>query len=212
MEQLQQWIDDNEIKVILLYGDGRNFSAGADLDTLRQNRSEQQLSQDLAHGRKIIEIIEFSPKPVIAIIDGVCMGAGLEIALASHIRVCSDRALFGFPEINHSLIPGLGGIKRLNKTVGESWTVQMTLTGELITPKEAERINLVSHVFPKERLWDSAMGLVNKISSKNSQALIYAQRSIKNLKNLPLKDALDEECRLFAELVAGEFEKVGETV
>ena len=208
---LSAWLFDPEIKMILVSGQGRNFSAGASLDYFAQKLPAAVMEEDFFYGRKILDCLDSAAKPTLAVIEGACLGAGLEIALACHMRICSERALFGFPEINHTIIPGLGGIKRLQKIVGKSQSLKIILTGELVEAGEAFRIRLVDQVAAKEELWDTARNLAKKITSKKSKAVNFANQAIANSINLPWPEAMATESRMFAELVADEFKNEAKT-
>ncbi len=107
-DALVSFLQMQEIKGIVITGNGRHFSAGADLENLKSlSLFPEELSKSLTYGKKLLSIIENSNLPVVAAIKGICFGGGFEIALSAHIRVCSENALFAFPEINHQLMPGL---------------------------------------------------------------------------------------------------------
>lgn len=207
-EKMRDWFCDPGVELILVYGQGRHFSAGADLNTLNNENPDADISRQLIHdlkiGRNILETIESSEKPVLAIISGSCLGAGLEIALACHMRIACENSFFGFPEINHGLIPGLNGISRLCRTVGKGKALLLILWGELINACEAESMGLVTCVIPKKNFWNDVLQFTNKILDRSPKAINFAMRSIMNMDKMSKEEAHDFECQCFAELVEDE--------
>ena len=120
IEEIKKWTSEDDLKGIIITGLGRNFSAGADIENLNKlSQNEDLLQEKMELGKNVLDFIENLNIPVIAAINGVCFGGGLEIALACHIRIASPKALFAFPEINHGIIPGLGGTYRLSKLINK---------------------------------------------------------------------------------------------
>ncbi len=149
------------------------------------------------------------PKPLIAMINGFCLGGGCELAMACDIRVASEKARFGQPEINLGIIPGAGGTQRLPRLVGESKAMQMILTGDLIDAPEALRIGLVSEVFPAAELAAKTLELANKIARKSPVALQMAKTAVKAAARTGLREGLDQEIDLFALCFASEDKEEG---
>ena len=118
LETLRHWIEKSQIKGMIISGTGKHFSGGADLETLfSQSGDASILESEITKGIELLHFIEDIEIPVLAAINGICFGGGLEIALACHMRICSRNALFAFPEINHGITPGLGGIKRITELI-----------------------------------------------------------------------------------------------
>lgn len=172
-EAVDELLVDDEVKAIVITGGGTNaFVAGADIPEIKELLENPE--EGYAEARAFIERgqgvnlkIERADKPVIAAINGFCLGGGLELAMASHMRICSDRARLGQTEINLGLIPGWGGTQRLPRIVGKGKALEMILTGDMITAQEAYRIGLVNKVVPAGAILKEARGLARKIVSKS---------------------------------------------
>lgn len=161
------------IRCILLTGAGdKFFSGGADIPTLQKNLGDPLAEAGLlATGLRTINAIEACPKPVIAVINGIAVGGGCEIALACHIRIASETARFGQPEINLGIIPGWGGTHRLPRLIGESRAYEWLLTGRMFDAQEALTAGLVIKVIPQDKLIEEARALAKTISSKPAVAI-----------------------------------------
>lgn len=210
MQELSETLDelgkDSQVKVIVLTGEGKNmtFIAGADLKEMAQINSPEQ-AEDLAKkGQEVLNQLERMKKPVIAAINSVCVGGGNELAMACHIRIASDRARFGQPEINLGIIPGFGGTQRLTRIVGPSKASELILTGDMITAQEALRIGLVDRVVPDGELLRQALGLAKKIASKGAVAIAYVLEAIGSGLSVSLEEGLKNEARLFGKVAETE--------
>jgi enoyl-CoA hydratase len=169
---------DNDLRVVIITGAGdKAFVAGADIKELveRDARLGRQVSSER---QEIFSRIENLPVPVIAAVNGYALGGGLEIALACNIRICSEKAQFGAPEVKLGIIPGDGGTQRLPRLVGLGRAMEMILTGDFIDAQEAYRIGLVNEVVPPEDLMDKAMELAKKIASRPPLAVRYAKEAV----------------------------------
>ncbi len=201
---------DSQVKVLVVTGGGSfAFVAGADVKEINTINSEAEGARLAADGQKIINRIENSKKPVIAAINAVCLGGGNELALACHIRVCSDRAKFGQPEINLGIIPGFGGTQRLARLCGIARARELCLTGDIITAQEAFRIGLVNKVVPDSEVLKQALGIAKKIASKGQIAVQLIQEAIWGGFEKPLKEALELEAKLFGKACATDDKKEG---
>ncbi|MBI4473911.1 MAG: enoyl-CoA hydratase/isomerase family protein, partial [Acidobacteria bacterium] len=141
--------------------------------------------------------VEEFPKPVIAMINGFCLGGGLELAIACDLRIASDAARFGQPEINLGIIPGGGGTQRLTRLVGEGKAMELILTGDLIDAAQAQSIGLVNDVVPAADLRARAMVLAGRIAEKSPVALRMAKEAVKTAARTNLREGLDRETDLF---------------
>ena len=208
-ETLIQWTSDPSLKGILVHGMGRHFSAGADLEYLtRMASSEEKTAERMDEGKKILTHLESLPVPVVAAIQGVCFGGGLEIALACHIRLCAQNALFAFPEVNHGIIPGLGGTVRLQQTVNPAAALTMILGGDTINAEEALRIGLVDHIYPREELFSAALALLHKITSNRQPEVIHAvMNALRHASKMTEEEAMREETRMFCKLAKKESDR-----
>ncbi len=189
-----------ECKVIVLSGAGTVFVAGADIKEIAALASSQQGREASAHGQAIFNGIEQNPKPVIAAIQGVCLGGGLELAMACHMRIAGDRARLGQPEINLGIIPGFGGTQRLPRLVGKAKAAELILTGEMITAQEAKAVGLVNRVVPDADLLRQTQGLARKIAAKGQLAVRAALRAVREGIEKPLTEGLALESALFSGL------------
>ena len=178
-ELLQKAFIDKDIRGIILTGEGEKaFVAGADIKELAALDKEKafELAQK---GQQLFKRLEDSPKPIIAAINGFALGGGCELAMACHIRIATENAKFGQPEVNLGLIPGYGGTQRLTQLVGRGKALEMMLTGDLITAQEAKAIGLVNHVVGnREELMSLAMSMMTKILSKSPFAVSQVIRSV----------------------------------
>jgi enoyl-CoA hydratase/carnithine racemase len=206
-DDLLNWVNKNEIKGLILTGMGRHFSAGANLQELKLlSKNLTDLKSRIDKGNNLLNTIESLEIPVIAAIKGVCFGAGLEIALACHIRICSDKALFAFPEINHSLIPGLGGVQRLSNTISKSKALEIIMEGNIINAEKAIELHLADYIVDSSKLVEYCTDLLNNMTSDKPKELINAViRSINNYGKLPIDDAIKLEAELFCQLAFQKF-------
>lgn len=175
LEELTEAIEDiyqNEaIKTVLITGSGpKAFVAGADISEFLR-LSPEEGTQLSARGQRIFQRLEDSPKPVLAAINGFAVGGGCELAMACHIRIASEEAKFGQPEVNLGLIPGYGGTQRLTRLVGSGRALELMMTGEIISASEAYRIGLVNRVVPATELIKYSQELLAKIQLKAPLAL-----------------------------------------
>jgi enoyl-CoA hydratase len=148
--------------------------------------------------RGLFNAIDSFPKPIIAMVNGYCLGGGCEVALACDVRVASDKASFGQPEINLGIIPGGGGTQRLTRLVGEGKAMEMILTGEIIDAQTAFNIGLANHVVPADQLEAKTMEIANRIAEKSPIALRLAKEAVKLASRSNLDEGLRREVDLFA--------------
>jgi enoyl-CoA hydratase/carnithine racemase len=201
-EFIEEISNDLSLKGIIIKGTGRHFSAGADIEKLKHlARNEDLLFKKLSDGKDIIRMIENLNVPVAAAIKGVCFGAGLEIALACHFRICSENALFAFPETNHGIMPGLGGTVMLSKLIGPGKSAEIILTGEIVNSQKALDFKLVDYVLPGKELLNFSVNMLGKMTSDRDIDVVHSvMKSIHNALTLPFEEALGEETKLFCAL------------
>lgn len=196
-EVLESARNDEKVRVVIITGAGeKSFIAGADINEFAGRSAVEQRS--VMNSRTGFSAADEFPKPIIAMINGFCLGGGCELALACDIRVASSNARFGQPEINLGIIPGGGGTQRLTRLIGEGRAMQMILTGEIIDAEEAKRIGLVNSIFPPEELRNETLKLAARIAEKSPIALEMAKTAVKNAARLNLKSGLQSEIDLFA--------------
>ena len=187
-----------DIRAAVLTGAGtKAFVAGADIAGMRDMTSAQARELALlAH--RTYAAIERSPKPFIAAVNGYALGGGCELAMACDIRVASENAKFGQPEINLGIMPGFGGTQRLPRLVGKGRALELILTGEMIDAREALRIGLVNRVVAQGELLDEARQLARKIAAKGLVALQLCKEAVGNGLEMDLTKACAYEAELFA--------------
>ncbi len=200
---------DDEVKAVLLTGSGEKaFVAGADIKELSElDRSSGK--KYVLEGQRLMSLIENFKKPVIAAINGFALGGGTELSLACHIRIASENAKMGQPEVKLGLIPGFGGTQRLPRLVGKGVAMEMILTGKTIDVQEAYRIGLVNEVVPQEELLTTCKKLAQKIAANGPKALEYGIESINKGLEKPLDKGLLLEAELFGKTCATEDSKEG---
>ncbi|MGB9590074.1 MAG: enoyl-CoA hydratase/isomerase family protein, partial [Candidatus Hydrothermia bacterium] len=156
--------------------------------------------EKMRRGQRLMDKIEQSPKVWIAAINGFALGGGLELALACDIRLASENAKLGQPEVNLGIIPGYGGTQRLARNTGIGWAKYMILSGRALTAREAMNTGLLQGIYPPEELMTKAEELAMEIASKGPLALAAAKRSVNNAVSMPQDKGLNEEARLFGDL------------
>jgi enoyl-CoA hydratase len=188
---------DDSARVVVLTGAGdKAFIAGADIAEFAERTAIQQ--REVMLDRSLFNAIDGFPKPIIAMVNGYCLGGGCEVALACDLRVAGDKASFGQPEINLGIIPGGGGTQRLTRLVGEGKAMEMILTGEIINADTALAIGLVNHVVPADQLESKTMEIANRMAEKSPIALRLAKESVKLASRSNLDEGLRREVDLFA--------------
>ena len=176
---IQDFYQNEEIRGLILTGEGEKaFVAGADIKELAILNREQAL--ELAKkGQSLFKKMEDCPKPIIAAINGFALGGGCELALACHIRIATENAKFGQPEINLGIIPGYGGTQRLTQLVGRGKALELILTGDLISAQDAKALGLLNHVVTnRDELMALANSVMNKIVSKSPIAVSNVIKSV----------------------------------
>jgi enoyl-CoA hydratase len=200
---------DQGVRAILITGAGEKaFVAGADINELA--RQTPVGGRELAlRGQALFTRIEQSRKPVIAVINGFCLGGGCELALACTFRFAADTAQIGQPEINLGIIPGYGGSQRLPRLVGQDRAMDLILTGRRISAADALAIGLVTRVAPAASLMDEARAFARELASKAPVAVQYAMQAIRHGLESPLEQGLELEATLFGLVAATEDMKEG---
>ncbi|MFN8595059.1 MAG: enoyl-CoA hydratase-related protein [Anaerolineae bacterium] len=207
MQELSDAVDalavNPDVKVVVVTGAGQlAFVAGADIGEIGGYVKAQDMASAqafIALGQQVFSKIEASNKPFIA---AVCLGSGLELAMACHLRICGDRVRLGQPEINLGIIPGWGGTQRLQRIVGAAKAAEMILTGDQITAQQAMQLRLVNMVVPGGEVMRQAKGLAAKIANKSAVAVAAAMNAIRAGLDAELHLGLAAELRQFGHVTA----------
>lgn len=201
--------DDDKVRGVILTGAGNKaFVAGADIGELATMNSVSgvRVSRD---GQQVFRLIERFPKPVLAAVGGYALGGGCELAIACHMRIASEKARFGLPEVGLGIIPGYGGTIRLARLIGLGRAIEMTLTGDMMDAKRALEVGLVSTVVEPDALMDEAKALLRKVTKNGPVAVRMALESIYRGLDTSTAEALDFESALFGLLASTEDMKEG---
>lgn len=189
---------DKDVSVIILTGAGEKaFVAGADIKEMT-DKTPLQMREFTILGHQVMDLFANMEKPTIAAVNGFALGGGCELACACDIRLASENARFGVPEVNLGIFPGFGGTQRLTRLLGKGRACEMIFTGNMISAEEAERIGLVNKVYPKADLMQEAKALAKLISKKGPLAVRLAKSSI----NRALETGLSEGLKYERELVS----------
>jgi len=198
------FLDDPAQRALVVTGAGaKSFVAGADIAELAElgPREAEEVSR---FGQGVMDALERSPKPVLAAVNGFALGGGCELALACHIRIASENAELGLPEVTLGIIPGYGGTQRLPRLVGAGRAIEMITTGRRVKADEALAIGLVSRVVPQPQLLDETVGLALAILRNGRLAVAAALEAVQRGMQLPLDDGLRLESGLFGLVAATE--------
>lgn len=201
---LQQVASDNAVRAVIITGAGEAFVAGADIEAMKDFTVEDAV-QSSRHGTEVFSYIEKMKVPVIAAINGWALGGGLELALACDIRICSENARFGQPEVNIGILPGYGGTIRLPRIVGIGRAKEMIYFGKILSAREAEDYGLVSAVTTPEKLMDKAWKMGTRLS-QGPASISLAKQSINAGMFMQADEALDLSSRFY-----GDAYKTGDT-
>ncbi len=177
---LDSLTERDDTKVIVITGKGKFFCAGADIKEIAKINSAKEAKEFSHLGQGLIKKMLNLQKPIIAAINNVCLGGGLELAMACHIRIATDNARLGLPEIALGNIPGFGGTQLLPRLVGIGKSIEMILTGEPVLAKDIRELGLVNHVVPEARLISETKKIARKIAEKGLIAVSSALKAITN--------------------------------
>lgn len=215
MEELRQAFtqikSDKDVRVVLLTGAGEKaFVAGADINELQKNNPVE--AKEYTHrGQAVLDVIENLGKPVIACINGFALGGGCELAMACTMRLASENAKLGQPEVKLGIIPGYGGTQRLPRLVGKGIAAQLLLTGDMINAQEAHRIGLVNDVAPASELIPRAEAIAQAIIKNAPLAIQYCLEAVNHGMEMSQQEGLFLEATLFSVCCATEDKKEGTT-
>lgn len=208
-ESLDELAKDDDVAVIILTGAGEKaFIAGGDITTMVE--ATPDWARDFARlAQRVLNRIEESPKPVIAAINGYALGGGCELAMACDIRIASENALFGQPEVKLGIIPGFAGTQRLTRLVGKGRAKEIIFTGEMFNAEEACRIGLVNKVVPLDDLMQTARDMASIIAQRSRTAVRLSKEAIDNGIEMDMARAEKYEADLFALCFSSEDQREG---
>jgi enoyl-CoA hydratase len=201
--------NDDAVKAVILTGGGEKaFVAGADINELAK-MTPISGKATASKGQRVFFEIERFPKPVIAAINGYALGGGCELALACHIRIASENAQIGLPEVTLGIIPGYGGTQRLARLVGKGKALEIICTAERVGAAEAEKVGLVNKVVPSDQLMATAEEMARKIASRGPVAVRCAIEAVMSGSEMPFEEGQFLEATLFGLLCATDDMKEG---
>lgn len=199
---------DPSVRAVILTGSGKAFVAGADIKAMADFTPVQ--ARSFAHrGQRIFNLIEDFPAPVIAAVNGFALGGGCELAMACDLRIASDRAKAGQPEVNLGVPPGFGGTQRLARILGRSAAKQLLFTGEAVSAERARELGLFSEVHPPEAVMPRCLEIARAIREKAPVAVALCKRAVNQGTDLSLGDGLSLEADLFSQAFATADQKEG---
>ena len=209
--QLEAIKADPQVKVVILTGGGAfAFVAGADVKEIAQLLpTPDKVAEASAKGQAVLMKLQRLGKPVIAAINGVCLGGGNELAMACHLRVAGDRTRFGQPEISLGILPGFGGTQRLPRLIGKAKATELILTGDMITAQEAHRLGLINYVVPQDQVMKTAKDLARKIASKGQVSIQQALEAIETGLERSLDEGMSLEAKAFGRVAETDDAKEG---
>ena len=197
---------DDEIYVVVITGAGRAFVAGADIGEMATMNVEEGLAFSEL-GNNLMMRVDLFSKPTIAAVNGFALGGGCELALAADIRVASEKAKFGQPEVGLGIIPGFGGTQRMARIIGTGAAMELIYTADTIDAQRALEIGMVQHVVPAEELMPFALEMANKIASKAQVAIRTSKMAIRRGIDCDISTAATYEALAFATCFATEDQK-----
>ncbi|XP_039927366.1 enoyl-CoA hydratase, mitochondrial [Hirundo rustica] len=205
---LEAMESDPEVGAIVLTGSEKAFAAGADIKEMQNKTFQENYNSGFLAGWDKVSVVR---KPIIAAVNGYALGGGCELAMMCDIIYAGEKAQFGQPEILLGTIPGAGGTQRLTRAVGKSLAMEMVLTGDRISAKEAKEAGLVSKVYPVEKLLDAAIACAEKIASNSKLVAAIAKESVNAAFETTLTEGNRTEKRLFYATFATNDRKEGMT-
>ena len=207
-EVITTFYEDENFGAILTGAGDKAFVAGADISEFSGLNKEEgrQLS---ANGQEIFNLIENCPKPVIAAVNGFALGGGCELAMACHIRVAVEEAKFGQPEVNLGIIPGYGGTQRLTQLIGKAKSLELSMTGDMVSGKEAARLGLANYAVSREELMPKCESLLKKIGQKAPLAIAGVIKCVNHYYSSSHEDGMVFENNTFADCTDTEDFKEG---
>ncbi|HEY0071206.1 MAG TPA: enoyl-CoA hydratase-related protein, partial [Chloroflexia bacterium] len=199
---LDEVAEHNRVWALVITGAGtKAFVAGADINEIATLEGQEDGVEFSRFGQHIFSKIESLTIPVVMAVNGYALGGGLELAMSGDVRLASETAQFGQPEVNLGVIPGYGGTQRLARLIGRDRAKMLVFTGERISAEDAYRLGLVDRVLPAADLVDEALELAATLANKAPRAIALAKMAINTGISMPLEEALELEAQLFGQVV-----------
>lgn len=195
---------NDDVRVVLIHGEGRFFSAGADIKEFTTIETGEEFAVLAGYGQQLFERMEQFPKPIIAAIHGAALGGGLELAMACHFRLVTETAKLGLPELQLGLVPGFAGSQRLPRYVGMARAAEMLLTSDPITGVEAVQFGLANHAYPEGELLENAYKIAKKIAKKSPVSVKAAIELLNYEKTSEFYSGVQKEAELFGKVFMSE--------
>ncbi|KMJ56971.1 enoyl-CoA hydratase [Bacillus sp. LL01] len=215
LKELSSLMDDLEkqedVRVVILHGEGRFFSAGADIKEFTTVETGEEFAQLAKFGQDLFERMENFSKPIIAAIHGAALGGGLELAMGCHIRLVTKTAKLGLPELQLGLIPGFAGTQRLPKLVGSAKAFEMLFTSDTLTGEEAVQWGLANKAVDEEALMEEALKMAKKIAQKGPISVASVIELSRYVKHEEFYQGVEKEAQLFGKVFTSEDGKEGIT-
>lgn len=203
LDQVEQ---DDDVYVVIITGAGRAFVAGADIGEMANMNVEEGLAFSEL-GNSLLMRVDMFPKPTIAAVNGFALGGGCELSLACDIRIASEKAKFGQPEVGLGIIPGFGGTQRMARIIGTGAAMELIYTAETIDAQRAKEIGMVNHVVAPDELMDFALNLANKIAANAQVAIRTSKMAIRRGIDCDISTAVTYEALAFATCFGTEDQK-----
>lgn len=207
--QLDKITEDESVKAVILKGEGRFFSAGADIKEFTSLQNEDDFAALAKNGQDIFHKMETYHIPIIAAIHGAALGGGLELAMACHMRIVANTAKLGLPELTLGIIPGFAGTQRLPQYVGTAKAYELILTGEPISGADAATYGLANQAVDEAELFDTAEQLAKKIVAKSKPTITKVMELVPYAKLHSFTEGVEKEAEAFAEVFGNEDAKEG---
>jgi enoyl-CoA hydratase len=202
-------LTDPDVRVIVFTGAGKAFIAGAEISELNDYTTAREGADSLIKGQELSNLMMNADKPIIAAINGFCLGGGMEMALACHIRLADESAILGLPEIKLGIIPGYGGTQRTPRLIGQSRALELILSGNFLNGAQAEAYGLVNRAVSKGTVVEEAIKLAATIAGKSRVAVQAALRAVFEGSAMDLNTGMRLERELFGTCYASEDKKEG---
>lgn len=209
LQLLESLEHDENVRAILVSGEGRFFSAGANIKEFTSMESKEEAIYQSEQGQALFEKLENLSKPVIAVIHGAALGGALEFAMSCHIRLVSKTAKLGLTELNLGIIPGYAGSQRLTRYVGSAKALEIMLSGEPVSGEEAVRIGLANQAYEEEELREKARELAEKVAEKSPIAVKATLALSYTAKDPAFYQGVAREAQLFGDVFQSEDAKEG---